>query len=406
MLQKQPNAAKMEPNAAQPVPRGKVPIPGMSNQEMLAFLSASPKQRVSQEDGIRQKLTEKFGVDFSGLKITRNAALADIHERAYTKGNEIHLAPDVNPVSMEGQEILTHEAVHVIQQGTRSLSGGMLHDSLMEAQANDIARGAGHIDVSGFSMPTADNAPVQGFLGFIFNRFRSNANKKNMENEKEMLMQQARELRERNDQDTAGYYDLKFNREMGKLLAKYGLGGTAVLDPVKHPELFKKEAGTEDGGFHTTIKGNKQIVYASQLSRELESLPREKHARKTGALKLYGISQKELDGLFRLKTDAYRSFIERTVHGANAAANMDWTNMSDSEFIKNFPLLRALSRLNVAANQGSARVGADEKLAKDPKNKALIGGLDDTSVLLGELMSYGPIRLEKNCWCFRRGDCP
>jgi hypothetical protein len=174
---KQPNAAKMEPNAAQPVPRGKVPIPGMSNQEMLAFLSASPKQRVSQEDGIRQKLTEKFGVDFSGLKITRNAALADIHERAYTKGNEIHLAPDVNPVSMEGQEILTHEAVHVIQQGTRSLSGGMLHDSLMEAQANDIARGAGHIDVSGFSMPTADNAPVQGFLGFIFNRFRSNANK-------------------------------------------------------------------------------------------------------------------------------------------------------------------------------------------------------------------------------------
>ena len=94
-------ATKKQSDAVQSVPRGKVPTPGMSNQQMLAFLSASQKERVSDEDNIRQRLAEKFGVDFSGLKITKDTALDDVQECAYTKGNEIHLAPDVNLASQE-----------------------------------------------------------------------------------------------------------------------------------------------------------------------------------------------------------------------------------------------------------------------------------------------------------------
>jgi len=169
-------AVKKRLDAAQPAARGKA-VPGMSNQAMLAFLSAMPKKRVPEEEGIRQRLSDKFGVDFSGLKITKDAALGDIQERAYTRGNEIHLAPDVDTGSIEGQQILMHEAAHVIQQGTRSLSGGVLQDASLEAQANDIASGAGHIDVSGFSMPTAAGAPVQGFFGF-FRRLRAEREKK------------------------------------------------------------------------------------------------------------------------------------------------------------------------------------------------------------------------------------
>jgi hypothetical protein len=105
-------ANKKKPNAEQSVTRDKVSASGMSNQAMLSFLSASQKLRVSDEDGIREKLTEKFDVDFSGLQITKDAALNDIQERAYTKGNEIHIAPDVNPESPEGQQILIHEAAH------------------------------------------------------------------------------------------------------------------------------------------------------------------------------------------------------------------------------------------------------------------------------------------------------
>ena len=365
-------AAKKQPNAVQHVPPEEAPISGMSNQAMLAFLSASQKQRVSEEDEIRQKLTERFGVDFSGLKITKDAALEDVQERAYTKGNEIHLAPDVNPGSPEGQEILMHEAVHVIQQGTRSLSSGMLHDSAMEAQANDIAMGAGHIDVSGFSMPTADGAPVQGFLDFIFNRKKYNANRA------KKLLQQAENS------------DPELNREMGKRLAKYGLsGGTAIFDPQKHANLFGQATESEDVFSKRPLL--KKGVTASELKRELVGLPKEELTPNSGIFKLYGVSQEELDAMSSLNPEAYRSLIDRTYRGTVMAANMDWTRMSDSEFIKNYTLLRGISRLAVVANQAPYKVGIDKELVqKDPNVEVMI---KDPYNNIGNLMTYADLRL-------------
>ena len=365
-------AANKQTRAAHTLPGGRVANSGMSNQTMLTLLSGSQKQRVAEEDAIRQRLNEKFGVDFNNLRVTKDAALRDIQERAYTKGNEIHLAPDVNPASLEGERILMHEAAHVIQQGTRSLSGGVLQDSSLEAQANAISMGAGHIDVSGFSMPTAEGAPVQGFFGF-FNRLKAN------------------KLNEQRKQQVSGGAP-EFARAMGEKLAEHGIGGTAVFDPQKHAALFKQGSGSEDGLL--TREGKTDKVSAGRLQRELVGLPRERQAPDSDVMTLHGISQEELDGLSQLDPGAYRRLIEKSNLGASVAAKMDWTGMSDKDFLKNYTLLKALSRLNVVATQASEAVGIDKQLEKVPANKDLMAEHNDAALMMGQLMTYADARLQ------------
>jgi len=372
----------------------------MSNQALLAFLSSSQKQSVTGEERIRQRLSEKFGVDFSGLKITKDAALEDVQELAYTRGNEIHLAPNVDPASPEGQQILTHEAAHVIQQGTRTLPGGMLHDQSMEAQANDIARGVGQIDVSGFSMPTATGAPVQGFLDFIFNREKYKENKRNQ------LIQKAKYL---NMQIQGGEKDPKFARDMGKVLKSYGFGDTAIYDPQKHRKMFRDATKSEDGIYRwIDSNGSNKTTQDFHLEREIFGLPNEeignvnnnsKVANRNGSnksndiMRLYGISQKDLDAIMSLDPEANRRLIEKSNRATNILASKDWVSLSDEDFIKNLTKLHALSRLNVVAVQGTGAVGMDKKLAQKPENKDLLDEHQDTADYVNALMSYAKFRI-------------
>ena len=371
-------AVKKRLDAAQPAARGKA-VPGMSNQAMLAFLSAMPKKRVPEEEGIRERLSDKFGVDFSGLKITRDFALGDIQERAYTRGNEIHLAPDVDTGSAEGQQILMHEAAHVIQQGTRSLSGGMLHDSALEAQANDIASGAGHIDVSNFSMPAAEGAPVQGFLDFIFNRKKYNENKNR--NKARQLYQQYKEQ------------DPQLAREMAKSLSKHGLsGGTAIFDPEAHAQRFNQATASEEVFLNRPhlIRG----ATAAGLERELAGgFPKELLDPERGTYKLHGVSQEELDAISSLNPAAYRTLIERAHRGTAMVAEEDWTRMSDSEFLKKFAFLNGVARLCGTANQTSSKLGIDKELIQQDPNVDVM--LEDVYNNMGNIISYAEQRLAK-----------
>ena len=393
-LKRQLDAAKDQPGSAQPIPGGKA-VPGMSNQAMLAFLSAMPKKRVPEEEGIRERLSEKFGVDFSGLKITRDFALGDIQERAYTRGNEIHLAPDVDTGSAEGQQILMHEAAHVIQQGTRSLSGGMLHDSALEAQANDIASGAGHIDVSNFSMPAAEGAPVQGFFGF-FRRLRAEREKKRAERERERAENTAKAnsyLPQMFSSD-----DKEFTALMVKSLEEHGFTDSATLNRELQAERFKAAANRITGGQTGTFRkpewDEKRETSFSDLNRELEGgLPTESLGSQ-GDIRVYGVSQEELNGLYGLDINAYRSLIEKSNRAARIAAGMDWTRMSDREFLESFPLLRGISRLNVTAAQASPKIDADKDLARSG-HKDLIDELDLGSKMVGRLLDYANARVYK-----------
>jgi hypothetical protein len=259
----------------------------------------------------------------------------------------------------------------------------MLHDPSMEAQANDIARGAGHVDISRFSMPAAAGAPVQGFLDFIFNR------KRYEENKRQKTMQQAQDLVSQMDSN-----DPQFARAMGKTLANFGFKGTAVFDPDKHATLFQQATGTQSGNFRKPYWSEKSQVTATELERELGSFPFELVGPNKRSKKMYGISQKELDAASSLDVNAYRRLIQKANCGAGIAAKMDWTRMSDEKFVRNFTKIKALSRLAVVGNQASSLIDADKDLEKgSEKDKDMIDELQDTSDLMNPLTTYAEMRL-------------
>ena len=245
--------------------------PGMSNQSMLTMLGASEHQSVSCEEAIKQRLTERFGVGFDGLQVTKDPALETLQERAYTKGNEIHLAPDVDFNTDEGSRILMHEGAHVIQQGSASLGSGILSSDSLEEQANEVAYGSTQMDVSGFSMPSAAGAPVQGFLDFLFNRER---------------------YRQSRDQRKAARYAEHIDEpeqvsEIDSQLRGRGLGGKAVYSPQRHRAIH-----------NTAVRQNKRPpkpgATFEQLERETLALPRVRRpdGQETGGdITLHGISQ-------------------------------------------------------------------------------------------------------------------
>jgi hypothetical protein len=73
-------------------------------------------------EAVRQDMEARFGADFSGIRIHRDAragqASSALNAAAFTVGNQIHFgAGQFNPTSSEGRELLAHELTHTIQQG-------------------------------------------------------------------------------------------------------------------------------------------------------------------------------------------------------------------------------------------------------------------------------------------------
>ena len=67
-----------------------------------------------------------FGQDFSHVRVYQNAAAArsarDIKSNAYTIGRHIVFAPDrYAPSTRQGQRLIAHELVHVVQQSAQRL---------------------------------------------------------------------------------------------------------------------------------------------------------------------------------------------------------------------------------------------------------------------------------------------
>ena len=73
-------------------------------------------------DGIRAKMEQGFGADFSGVRV-HTGGQADtlnrsLNARAFTVGNDVFFGKgQYNPGSSSGQQLLAHELTHTVQQG-------------------------------------------------------------------------------------------------------------------------------------------------------------------------------------------------------------------------------------------------------------------------------------------------
>ena len=156
---------ELQAAATQDVKRG-----GLSNQAALEFLKSQADFRRADsglESAMNARISERFGIDLSGVRLYRDAGLADspVEERAYASGREIHVDDGVDLHSAAGERLLTHEAAHVIQQGRGLVSSsGFAADGAMERQADSVSAGS-NMDTGGFSLP-AQAGPVQGENGF------------------------------------------------------------------------------------------------------------------------------------------------------------------------------------------------------------------------------------------------
>ncbi len=96
-------------------------IKGEEEKELQ--MKAEPNQKKQKkignlQDQVQMKMENAFGTDFSDVKVHENSNLAkDLNAKAYTQGNEIYFAPgEYSPGTAQGQKILGHELIHVIQQ--------------------------------------------------------------------------------------------------------------------------------------------------------------------------------------------------------------------------------------------------------------------------------------------------
>ena len=131
----------------------------MSPEKALYSLN-SHERHVSPD--LQNRLNNKFGADMHGIRIFEDDQLhEDFGQRAYAKGNEIHISNgEYSPDTPSGLELIMHEAGHVIQQGSGMVhSHGITENPALEAQAD-----RGFSAPSSFSMPTvSDSSPIQGW---------------------------------------------------------------------------------------------------------------------------------------------------------------------------------------------------------------------------------------------------
>ena len=131
------------------------------------------RRPVPMSEELHNEISKRCGISADGIKLFRDKGLSKFGEKAYARGNEIHIADNVPSAETEqGQKIVLHEAAHIVQQGLNRVSGsGINMDSSLEAQANAVAEGSQTMNAVNFSMPAASlNSPVQGFSGFRINR--------------------------------------------------------------------------------------------------------------------------------------------------------------------------------------------------------------------------------------------
>lgn len=137
--------------------------PQKSSDEMLrSGLSSLHSRPAALSEELGNKIRERCGINPASVKVYRDDGLSGLGQKAYAKGAEIHLSGGVSTSGEEGQRVVLHEAAHIAQQGSRSVTGAVNDDPALEQQADRVA--AGEVMQGSFSVPVnSESAPVQGW---------------------------------------------------------------------------------------------------------------------------------------------------------------------------------------------------------------------------------------------------
>ena len=138
----------------------------MGNNSVLPDeLEALPGRELHHTQELGDLIQTRLGVQMPGIRIFEDDGLQEKYgQRAYARGNEIHMAKgEYDPYTEDGQNLLLHEAGHIVQQGSGMTRGsGILQDPALEAQADSITEAP-----ASFSMPSsASGSPIQGWNPF------------------------------------------------------------------------------------------------------------------------------------------------------------------------------------------------------------------------------------------------
>ena len=137
--------------------------PQKSSDEMLrSGLSSLHSRPAALSEELGNKIRERCGINPASVKVYRDDGLSGLGQKAYAKGAEIHLSGGVSTSGEEGQRVILHEAAHIAQQGSRSVTGAVNDNPALEQQADRVA--AGEVMQGSFSVPVnSESAPVQGW---------------------------------------------------------------------------------------------------------------------------------------------------------------------------------------------------------------------------------------------------
>jgi hypothetical protein len=98
---------------------------------------------------VQAKLESALGAQFSDVRVHVGSEAAAIGALAFTWGSDIHFAPgQYNPHTQQGQILLAHELVHVVQQRAGRVSNpfgdgvAVVQDQALEAEADRLGRQA------------------------------------------------------------------------------------------------------------------------------------------------------------------------------------------------------------------------------------------------------------------------
>jgi outer membrane protein OmpA-like peptidoglycan-associated protein len=121
------------------------------------------------EPALRQDMEQRFGHDFSGVRVHTGAAAEqsaqDVNAHAYTTGHDIVFgAGRFTPGTQEGRRLLAHELTHVVQQSSGGLGHMIQRRLIVTGDKADIKTFLGLLEpASGFTLqhdPTTNEVSV------------------------------------------------------------------------------------------------------------------------------------------------------------------------------------------------------------------------------------------------------
>ncbi len=126
-----------------------------STVQMRPGMEAFPVNLVRKTGGLplprelQAKFESAMGASFSDVRVHVGSDAASIGAIAFTWGTDIHFAPgQYNPNTQQGQLLLAHELVHVVQQRASRVSNpfgagvAVVQDQYLEAEADRLGRQA------------------------------------------------------------------------------------------------------------------------------------------------------------------------------------------------------------------------------------------------------------------------